>query len=81
MPRRRGSAALSRRRGAPWAGIPERARALAGRHLAVIITQLRCNSCHGLDLAGRENIPYIADQREDYLVKTLRDYKSNSRHG
>lgn len=46
-----------------------------------LITQLRCNSCHGLDLAGRENIPHIADQREDYLVKTLRDYKSNTRHG
>ncbi|HZL39797.1 MAG TPA: c-type cytochrome [Pseudolabrys sp.] len=46
-----------------------------------LITQLRCNSCHGLDLAGRENIPHIADQREDYLVKTLRDYKSSSRHG
>jgi cytochrome c553 len=46
-----------------------------------LITQLRCNSCHGLDLAGRENIPHIADQREDYLIKTLRDYKSNTRHG
>ena len=46
-----------------------------------LITQLRCNSCHGLDLAGRENIPHIADQREDYLVKTLREYKSNTRHG
>ena len=46
-----------------------------------LITQVRCNSCHGLDLAGRENIPHIADQREDYLIKTLRDYKSNTRHG
>ncbi len=48
---------------------------------AALITQNRCNSCHGLDLAGRENIPHIANQREDYLVKTLRDYKSNVRHG
>jgi cytochrome c553 len=32
-------------------------------------------------LAGRENIPHIANQREDYLVKTLREYKSNTRHG
>ncbi|MGH6683276.1 MAG: c-type cytochrome [Pseudolabrys sp.] len=46
-----------------------------------LITQLRCNNCHGLDLAGRENIPRIADQREDYLLKTLRDYKSSARHG
>jgi cytochrome c553 len=46
-----------------------------------LITQNRCNSCHGLDLAGRENIPRIADQREDYLVKTLREYKTNDRRG
>jgi cytochrome c553 len=46
-----------------------------------LITQHRCNSCHGLDLAGRESIPRIADQREDYLVKTLREYKYNTRHG
>ncbi len=46
-----------------------------------LITQLRCNNCHGLDLAGRENVPHIADQREDFLVKTLREYKNNVRHG
>jgi cytochrome c553 len=45
------------------------------------ITQHRCNSCHNLDLSGHDNIPRIADQREDYLVKTLREYKNNTRHG
>jgi cytochrome c553 len=54
------------------------ARIQSGRAL---ITANRCNSCHGLDLAGRENIPHIAGQREDYLAKTLREYKSNTRHG
>jgi len=48
---------------------------------AALIAQFRCNSCHTLNLAGRDNIPRIADQREDYLVKTLREYKSNTRHG
>jgi cytochrome c553 len=48
---------------------------------SALITQHRCNSCHNLDLSGRESIPRIADQREDYLVKTLREYKSNIRHG
>lgn len=48
---------------------------------SALITQYRCNSCHNLDLAGRENIPHIANQREDYLAKTLRDYKNNTRHG
>ena len=54
------------------------ARIQSGRAL---ITGFRCNSCHGLDLAGRENIPHIANQREDFLAKTLREYKDNTRHG
>jgi cytochrome c553 len=54
------------------------ARMASGRAL---ITAFRCNSCHGLDLAGRENIPRIAGQREDYLARTLIEYKTNARHG
>jgi cytochrome c553 len=54
------------------------ARIQTGRAL---ITQHRCNSCHNLDLSGRESIPHIANQREDFLVKTLREYKDNIRHG
>jgi cytochrome c553 len=26
-------------------------------------------------------VPRIADQREDYLAKTLKEYKDNTRHG
>lgn len=48
---------------------------------AALIQQHRCNTCHNIDLAGRDNIPRIANQREDYLVKTMREYKDNSRHG
>ena len=62
----------------PPADAPDAARLASGRAL---ITQHRCNSCHNLDLSGRESIPRIADQREDYLVKTLREYKNNTRHG
>ena len=51
----------------------ERARAL--------VTQNRCNFCHTPTFAGQDNVPGIADQREDYLVKALRGYKDNSRHG
>ena len=32
-------------------------------------------------VSGRDNIPRIAGQREDYLAKTMREYKDNSRHG
>ena len=47
----------------------------------VLVAQHHCNSCHNADFSGRDNVPRIADQREDYLLKTLREYKDNSRHG
>jgi cytochrome c553 len=46
-----------------------------------LVTQNRCNSCHGVDFTGGDNVPRLADQREDYLAKTMREYKDNSRHG
>ena len=46
-----------------------------------VITQNHCNICHRPDLSGQNNVPRIADQREDYLLKTLREYKSGARHG
>jgi cytochrome c553 len=51
----------------------QRAQELAQQH--------RCNSCHSTDFSGKDNVPRIADQREDYLAKTMREYKDNSRHG
>jgi cytochrome c553 len=41
----------------------------------------RCNSCHNADFSGKENVPRLANQREDYLNKTLAEYKDNTRHG
>ena len=49
----------------------ERARALVEQH--------RCNVCHKPDYSGQESVPRLAGQREDYLVKALREYKNNSR--
>jgi cytochrome c553 len=46
-----------------------------------LAAQFRCNSCHRPDFSGGDNIPRIANQREDYLAKTLAEYKTNSRHG
>jgi cytochrome c553 len=46
-----------------------------------LVQQHRCNSCHNTDFSGKDNVPRIADQREDYLAKTLAEYKDNSRHG
>jgi cytochrome c553 len=49
----------------------ERARAL--------IQQNRCNFCHNPDFSGAQQVPRLAGQREDYLVKALRAYKNNTR--
>jgi cytochrome c553 len=46
-----------------------------------LVQQHRCDTCHNPDLSGKENVPRIANQREDYLAKTLGEYKDNSRHG
>lgn len=43
--------------------------------------QHRCNTCHNPDFSGKENVPRIANQREDYLARTLAEYKSNTRAG
>lgn len=51
----------------------QRARALVQRD--------RCNFCHKQNFSGQDNVPRIGAQREDYLVKALRGYKDNSRHG
>jgi cytochrome c553 len=47
----------------------------------VLAAQNHCNSCHRPDFSGGDNVPRIANQREDYLAQTLAAYKDNSRHG
>ncbi|MGZ9257513.1 MAG: c-type cytochrome [Candidatus Binatia bacterium] len=44
-----------------------------------LIQQNRCNFCHKQDFSGEENAPRLAGQREDFLLKALREYKNNSR--
>jgi cytochrome c553 len=46
-----------------------------------LVQQHHCDSCHNADFSGRDNVPRLAGQREDYLAKTMREYKDNSRHG
>jgi len=63
---------------APPADAGDPARIARGQALA---QQNRCNTCHNTAYSGKENVPRIANQREDYLAKTLAEYKDNSRHG
>jgi cytochrome c553 len=51
------------------------------QHGQALVKQYLCNTCHNGDFSGKENVPRIANQREDYLAKTLGEYKDNSRHG
>jgi cytochrome c553 len=46
-----------------------------------LIEQHRCNFCHNRDYSGEQNVPRLAGQREDYLVRALREYKNNTRRG
>jgi cytochrome c553 len=41
----------------------------------------RCASCHTDSFAGTKAVARLAGQREEYLVKALRDYKSSQRVG
>src|SRR5919107_3433085 len=51
----------------------EKGRAAAQRH--------RCGFCHNPDMSGHDQIGRIAGQREDYLLKALREYKTGERRG
>ncbi len=55
---------------------PDPARAENARAL---VQQHRCNFCHKQDFSGEDNAPRLAGQREDYLLKVLREYKNNRR--
>ena len=62
----------------PISDTPDSARMDRGRALA---QQNRCNFCHQSNFQGLDNVPRLAGQREDYLLKSLRAYKDNSRRG
>ena len=46
-----------------------------------LVVQHRCNFCHAPNFAGQDQVPRLAGQREDYLLKSLREYKSGARSG
>lgn len=46
-----------------------------------LMSTRNCNICHGRGFEGNNNVPRIANQREDYLLKALKDYRDNKRVG
>lgn len=55
------------------AELMSRGRALAQQH--------RCASCHRSDFSGHEQMPRLANQREDYLIQAMQAYREHSRGG
>jgi len=41
----------------------------------------RCASCHGADFSGGKQVARLANQREDYLLQTLKGFQSGERLG
>ena len=48
---------------------------------AALVQQRPCTSCHNPDFSGREQMPRLAHQREEYLLRAMREYKSGARIG
>jgi cytochrome c553 len=63
---------------APETPDPDAALSERGARLA---KQRNCASCHRDDYSGQQTIARVAGQRQDYLLKSLRDYKSGARTG
>jgi cytochrome c553 len=51
----------------------ERGKALAAKN--------RCGSCHQKDYRGREQMPRLSGQREDFLAEAMLAYQQNRRSG
>jgi cytochrome c553 len=49
-----------------------------GKGLAEVLT---CGACHNPDYSGREQMPRLAAQREEYLALQMRDYRAGKRVG
>jgi cytochrome c553 len=48
---------------------------------ATLALQHRCASCHGDDYAGGKQVARLANQREDYLAQTLKEFHAGKRLG
>lgn len=46
-----------------------------------VAQKAHCGSCHLPDYSGREQIPRLAGQREEYLLEAMRQYRDNRRSG
>ena len=57
---------------------PDAARMSKAQALA---KEYKCLFCHGTDLAGGQGVPRIGGQKEEYVIATLKGFKSGDRPG
>lgn len=62
----------------PPAGNADAAMAQRAREVA---QKAHCGSCHLPDYSGREQMPRLAGQREEYLLEAMRAYRDYQRSG
>ena len=46
-----------------------------------LVGKRNCSVCHNPDFSGRDQMPRLAAQREDYLLKAMRGYQKGDRIG
>jgi len=51
------------------------------RRAAAVARANHCPVCHGADYSGQRQVPRLAGQQEEYLLKAMRDYRSGKRIG
>jgi cytochrome c553 len=60
------------------ASAPDVAKLASGKALS---QQHMCGSCHGADFAGSAQVPRLAGQHEDHLLRVLQEFRSGKRLG
>ncbi|WP_245310376.1 c-type cytochrome [Rhizobium laguerreae] len=63
----------------PWPAYREPADAASITRSQALDAGKKCTSCHREDFVGYGNTPRVANQKLDYLIKTLSDFHDNKR--
>ena len=63
----------------PWPAYREPADAASITRVQALDAVEKCTSCHREGFVGYANTPRVANQKLDYLIKTLSDFHDNKR--
>ncbi|MFD1986810.1 c-type cytochrome [Mesorhizobium newzealandense] len=63
----------------PWPAYRDPADAASITRVQALDVLKTCTSCHQEGFVGRANTPRVANQKLDYLIKTLSDFHDNKR--